>query len=120
MTNEQLTEEVIRLSEHQAQIDANYQSLMISIAEVKEDVKTTKNLAEDVHIMAINMANMEKTLTSTSKKVDTLSQQEFNRYKEDKKQIRSNIISAIVSSCCTAAVGLIVWLITQFTNQGGI
>ena len=47
--------------------------------------------------MAINIKAMQETLTNTTKKVDTISSQEFLDYKENKKIIKQNIINKVVS-----------------------
>ena len=82
MTNEQLTQEILKLAEHQAKCDAERESILITIEELREDIKSTKTLAEDVHIMAINMKSMEKAQSDTNiklaeanKKVDAISSQ---------------------------------------------
>ena len=95
MTNEQLTQEVMNLKEHQAKSVAEHEKFELILKELQEDVKSTKTLAEDVHIMAINMQNMQKTLEETNKKVDALSSKEFVEYKENKKLIKQNIINYI-------------------------
>lgn len=118
MTNEQLTHEVMKLAEHQAKSDADKENILAIIEEMREDIKSTKNLAEDVHIMAINMQNMQVTLEETNKKVDSLSSREFTEYKENKKLIRSNIISAVIGAICTCGFGLIGWLLKEFINRG--
>lgn len=114
MTNAQLTQEFLKLAEHQAKCDAEKENLLLIIEELKEDVKSTKSLAEDVHIMAINMKTMQETLTNTTKKVDAISSQEYLDYKEGKKIIRKNIISAIGGAIGTGIVGLIIWFANNF------
>lgn len=107
MTNEQLTQEFLKLAEHQAKCDAERENVYMIIDELKEDIKSTKSLAEDVHIMAINMKNMQETLSETTKKVDAISSQEFIEYKENKKIIKQNIINKVVG----AIVGIIITFI---------
>ena len=114
MTNEQLTQEFLKLAEHQAKCDAERENVYMIIDELKEDIKSTKSLAEDVHIMAINMRTMQETLTNTTKKVDAISSQEYLEYKERKKIIRKNIISAIGGAIGTGIVGLIIWFVNNF------
>ena len=114
MTNEQLTQEFLKLAEHQAKCDAERENVYMIIDELKEDIKSTKSLAEDVHIMAINMRTMQETLTNTTKKVDAISSQEYLEYKEGKKIIRKNIISAIGGAIGTGIVGLIIWFVNNF------
>ena len=65
------------------------------LSELQEDIKSTKSLAEDVHIMALNMQNMQKVQEETNRKVDALSSKEFTEYKENKKLVKQNIISKI-------------------------
>lgn len=101
MTNEQLTQEVMRLKEHQAKCEGQHEKYEEMLKELQEDVSTTKNLAEDVHIMAVNMGNMQKTLDDTSKKVDALASQEFVTYKENKKLIKDKVIVFIIGIVLT-------------------
>lgn len=119
MTNEQLTQEVISLAEKQAKSEAEHQRFVDIIKELQEDVKTTKNLAEDVHIMAINMQNMQKAQEEINKKVDALTSKEFTEYKENKKLVKNNIISAVVGAICTIGLGAIGWVILEFIKRGG-
>lgn len=118
MTNEQLTQEVIKLAEYQAKSEAEHEKFEMIIKELQEDVKTTKNLAEDVHIMAINMKNMQQTLTNTSRKVDALSSQEFLEYKENKKTIKKSVLSAIGGSLGTGLLVFIIWFLINFVKGG--
>lgn len=114
MTNEQLTQEFLKLAEHQAKCDAERENVYMIIEELKEDIKSTKSLAEDVHIMAINIKSMQETLTSTTKKVDAISSQEYLEYKEGKKIIKKNIISAIGGAIGTGIIGFIIWFVNNF------
>lgn len=118
MTNEQLTQEVLRLSEYQAKAEAEHEKFEMILKELQEDVKTTKNLAEDVHIMAINMKNMQQTLNDTNRKVDALSSQEFLEYKENKKIIKNNILSTFAGAVGTGLLALIIWFITNYMKGG--
>lgn len=95
MTNEQLTQEVMNIKEHQAKAQAEHERFDMILSELQEDIKSTKSLAEDVHIMALNMQNMQKAQEETNRKVDALSSKEFTEYKENKKLVKQNIISKI-------------------------
>lgn len=105
MTNEQLTQEVMNLKEHQAKCDVERNNIIAVIEELREDIKSTKHLAEDVHIMALNMQNMQKTLEETNRKVDAISSKEFIEYKESKKLVKQNIISKITTTVITIILG---------------
>ena len=127
MINEQLTQEVLKLAEHQAKCDAERDSILITIEELREDIKSTKTLAEDVHIMAINMKSMEKAqsdtnikLAETNKKVDEISSQEFLEYKENKKIVKSNVISALSGAIVSGVLAIILWILTQYFGKGGV
>lgn len=118
MTNEQLTQEVMKLAEHQAKCDAERENILNIIEELREDIKATKSLAEDVHILAINMKSMQKTMDETNRKVDALSSQEFLEYKENKKTLKKSILSAIGGALGTGLLVLIIWFLTNFIKGG--
>lgn len=120
MTNEQLTQKVMELEEFKGQSTADHKRIEQVLAELQEEVRATKDLAEDVHIMAINMQNMQKTQEEMSKKVDAITSKEFIEYKENRKAIKSQIISIIIGSFGTMILGFIGWLFTQFFSKGGI
>lgn len=119
MTNEQLTQEVIKLAEHQAKAEAEHEKFEIILKELQEDVKTTKALAEDVHILAINMESMQKTVDETNRKVDALDSKEFNEYKESKKVVKQNIISTITGTGIGFIIAIAIWLIKIYIMKGG-
>lgn len=119
MTNEQLTQEVIKLAEHQARCDAERDNILMIIEELKDDVKSTKALTEDVHFMARNMESMQQTLIETNEKVEQLSQKDYNNYISNKKLIKDKIISGITGSIITALLGGIAILV-QIMIKGGV
>lgn len=110
MTNEQLTQEVMNLKEHQAKAQAEHEKFEMILSELQEDIKSTKSLAEDVHIMALNMQNLQKAQEETSRKVDALSSKEFIEYKESKKLVKQNIISKITTTVITIILGGLAFL----------
>lgn len=116
MTNEELAKDLMNVKERQIKNDTKIDNIMNVINELREDVKSTKNLTEDVHIMAINMSNMQKTLEETNKKVDALTQKDFNEYESNKKIVKDKVISAIAGAIGTTVVGLIIWAIQNFAK----
>lgn len=120
MTNEQLTQEVMKLSENQAKSQAEHERFIEVIKELQEDVKSTKALAEDVHIMAVNIQNMQKTLEQTNKKVDSIASEEFIEYKENKKALKSKIIVGLASSFGTLIFSALIWFVKMYIEKGGI
>lgn len=119
MTNEQLTQEVIKLREHQAEAKAEHEKFNLILKELQEDVKTTKHLAEDVHIMALNMERMQTTLDKTNKKVDALTSEEFMEYKENKKLVKQNVISKITVGIMEFILVVVAFVIGLYVNGGG-
>lgn len=116
MTNEQITQEIMSLKEHQAKSLAEHEKFELILKELQEDVKSTKTLAEDVHIMAVNMKNMQITLNETNRKVDALNSKEFTEYKESKKLIKQNIISKVTGAVTGAIIIGLLWLIVTYIN----
>lgn len=116
MNNEQITEDVMNLKAHQAQNDTKIDNIISAITELKEDVKSTKNLAEDVHIMAINISNMQKTLEATNQKVDTLTQKDFKEYEANKKIIKDKILSAVAGGIGTGIIAFGIWFVNNFVK----
>ena len=119
MTNEQLTQEVMKLAEHQAKCDAERENMLNVVEELKEDIKATKSLAEDVHIMAINMKNMQETLKETNEKVEELSQKDYNNYKDTKKTVKNSVISGVTGSLITIVIGIIAFLVKLYIDMKG-
>lgn len=119
MTNEQLTQEVMKLAEHQAKCDAERENMLSVVEELKEDIKATKSLAEDVHIMAINMKNMQETLKETNEKVEELSQKDYNNYKDTKKTVKNSIISGVTGSLITIVIGIVAFLVKLYIDMKG-
>lgn len=118
MTPESIQEKILELSEHQAMCDAERKRVSEIITELKEDVKATKTLTEDIHVLAVNMENMQKTLDNAVKKIDAIEKKDYNEYKESKKIIKNNILSGITGAIVTAAIAIIGFVITKM--QGGI
>jgi len=127
MTNEQLTQEVMNIKEQLAKAEAEHEKFELVLGTLQEDVKTTKTIAEDVHIMAINMKNMQVTQDNMqvvqediNKKVDALTTKEFAEYKENKKIIKQNLLSAFIGAVGTAIIAFIGWSIKEFIKKGGV
>lgn len=116
MTNDQVVQELITIKEHQAKSDAERENILTIIKELQGDMKATKSLAEDVHIMAINMKNMQQTLNETNRKVDALNSKEFTEYKESKKLIKQNFISKVTGTITGAIITGLLWLIVTYIN----
>lgn len=118
MNNEQLTQEVMKLKEQQGKSLAEHEKFELILKELQEDVKATKTLAEDVHIMAINMQNMKEAQEETNKKVDSLMSKDFLEYKENKKIIKDKFLSTLISSVTGFIIGVFCWVILNYLKGG--
>jgi len=118
MTNEQLTQEFVKLAEQQAKAEAEHEKFEMVLKELQEDIRTTKRLSEDVHIMALNMQNMQKTLEETNRKVDALNSKEFTEYKENKKLVKQNIISKVTTTVVAIVFGGLAFILGLYFKGG--
>ena len=118
MTPEKIQSEILELQKHQIKCDAEREKIMEVVSELKEDVKTVKDLAEDIHIMAINMENMQRTLDNAIKKIDVIEKKDYTEYKERKKIVRDKIISGVVGAIVTASIGILTFILTKWKEGG--
>ena len=117
MTNEQLTQEVMNLKEHQAKSQAEHEKFEMILTEIQEEAKSTKSLAEDVHIMALNMQNMQKAQEEMKKEVSALSSKEFEEYKENKKLVTQNVIGKVITTAIEFIILVIAFLFGLYMNK---
>lgn len=124
MTNEQLTQEFLKLSENQAKYEAmcivEKETLKKELEELKKEIRETKELTESVHIMAFNIQQMQETIKNNSKeitevnnKVEELVQKDYNNYIDTKKEIKEKIISGFTGGIITAIIGIIGILVNK-------
>ena len=116
MTTDQLVLEVIDLKQAKARAEVEHKQFWNTINNIQEDVKATRELTEEVHIMASNITSMQKTLESTNKKVDELSTREFKEYQETKKDVKKKVILYIVELLLAAAAGGIGYALGHFVH----
>ena len=114
MTNEQLTEKVIDLLAYKEKAQEEHDTFKSTLNRLQNSIDTFTKLAEDVHIMAVNMENMQKTLEETNQKVDALTSKEFLEYKETKKIIKQNLINKIVGGFIGVLGTLAIWALTLY------
>jgi TctA family transporter len=114
MTNEQLTEKVIELLAYREKAQEEHETFKNTLTRLQNNMDTFTKLAEDVHIMAINMENMQKAQDEMNKKVDALTSKEFLEYKETKKLIKQNLINKIVGGFIGALITGGVWILTMY------
>lgn len=114
MTNEQLTEKVIELVAYKEKAQEEHETFKTTLNRVQDSLVTFTKLAEDVHIMAINMENMQKAQDEINKKVDALTSKEFVEFKETKKLVKQNIINKVTGGIIGAVLTGLVWFITQY------
>lgn len=120
MTNEQLTKNIVDLIAYKAKAEEEHELFKATLQAIKEDVHATKTLTEDVHIMAINMENMQKSQDELNRKIDAMVSKELLEYKENKKLVKQNVINISIGALGTAFITFIGWLIKEFVMKGGI
>ena len=118
MTNEQLTQEVMELKAYQAKAEQEHEMFNKTLEKIQTSLEIFNKLAEDVHIMANNMANMQKTLDATNKKVDSLVSEEFLEYKENKKRIKQKVVDKITGGVLGVIGAIIVYFATLYFKGG--
>ena len=114
MTNEQLTEKVIELLAHREKSQEEHETFKATLTRLQNNMDSFKKLAEDVHIMAFNMENMQKAQDDINKNVDALTSKEFLEYKETKKLIKQNLINKIVGGIIGVIGTVGVWALTVY------
>lgn len=118
MTNEQLTKEVMDLVAYKEKAEAEHQMFNKTLEKIQTSLEIFNKLAEDVHILANNMTNMQKTLDATNKKVDSLVSEEFLEYKENKKMIKQKILDKVVGAVIGVVGSAIVFFATMYFKGG--
>lgn len=114
MTNEQLTEKVIELVAYKEKAQEEHDTFKNTLNRLQDNMETFTKLAEDVHIMAVNMKNMQKAQDDMNKKVDALTSKEFMEYKETKKMVKQNIINKVTGGVVGAILTGLVWFATHY------
>ena len=114
MTNEQLTEKVIELVAYKEKAQEEHETFKNTLNRLQDNMDTFTKLAEDVHIMAVNMKNMQKAQEEMNKKVDALTSKEFLEYTETRKLVKQNIINKVVGGFIGATGVGIIWLATMY------
>lgn len=114
MTNEQLTDRVIELLAYKEKAEQEHKMFNETLEKIQTSLDVFNKLAEDVHIMAINMENMQKSQDAISKKVDSIMSEEFLEYKENKKRIKQQVIDKITGGVLGFLGALIVYFATIY------
>lgn len=121
MTNEQLTKEVMEMKAYQEHCKALHESYEQLFKDFREDIKATRDLAENVHLMAQNMQSMQETQSTMKQQLDKITSEEFKNYKERKKFLSQQVMGALLGSFMTFIIGVIAWLIMGYLRfKGGM
>ena len=118
MTNEQLTEHILELEKYKAQAEQEHKTFRATLEKIQDSLSVFNKLAEDVHIMANNMTNMQKTLETTEMKVDSIMSEEFLEFKENKKKFKEKIVDKIIGAVIGFIGTVIVFFATMFFKGG--
>lgn len=118
MTNEQLTQEIINLKEYKAKAEEEHRIYESMLKRLQDNMTVFTKLAEDVHILAINIETMQKTLESTNKKVDSIMSKEYLEYQENKKLIKQKIIDKVTGGIIGIVGSAIIFFATMYFKGG--
>lgn len=119
MTNDQIIKKIQEITENQIRTEVEMKQMNENLNKLQEGVEVTRQLAEDIHIMAINMENMQKSLDNTIKKVEAVEKKDYNNYLESKKVIKNHVLSGLTGAGVTGIIGVIVFILTQYISKGG-
>ena len=114
MTHEQLVAEVVELMKFKSKAELELETFGSMLKTLRDNVAAFTKIAEDVHIMANNMGNLQKAQEETNKKVDMIVSQEFLEYKENKKIVKQNIINKVSSGIIGAVMTGIIFLVSMY------
>ena len=118
MTNEQLTEHILELEKYKAKAEQEHQGFRTTLERIQNSLDAFNKLAEDVHVMANNMTNMQKTLEATNKKVDSIISEEFLEYKENKKRVKQKILDKVTGGVIGIIGSAIIFFATMYFKGG--
>ena len=118
MTIEQLEEKIVDMDKTIVKLEVGQDTIMEKVTSLDANMEVIQNLAEDVHIMAINMTNMQDTLNKTVAKVEAVEMADYNRYKETKNKVKGTIITGVVSAILTGVIGLVSGLAIAYFKGG--
>jgi len=104
MTNEQLTQEVMNLKEHQAKAEAEHDKFQIILSEVQEAVKENKELTIAVKEIATEMKYIREEQTDMNKRLKVIEEKPSQNWNK----IVTTIIGTIVGAIAGGIIGLII------------
>ena len=104
MTNEQLTQEVMNLKEHQAKAEAEHDKFQIILTEVQEAVKENKELLGAVKEITTEMKYVREEQTDINKRLKVIEEKPSQNW--DK--IVTTIVGTIVGAIAGGIIGLII------------
>lgn len=104
MTNEQLTQEVMNLKEHQAKAEAEHDKFQIILSEVQEAVKENKELIIAVKEITTEMKYVREEQTDMNKRLKIIEEKPSQNWNK----IVTTTIGTIVGAIAGGIIGLII------------
>lgn len=92
MDNEQLTQEVMSLKEHQAKAEAQHERFEGRIDKLETEVKENRELTAAVKEIATEIKYLREDQTDMNKRLKKIEEKPIKNYEETKKQIRNYAI----------------------------
>lgn len=118
MTNEQLTEHIVELEKYKAQAEQEHKSFRSALEKIQESLDAFNKLAEDVHIMALNMTTLQEKQNDIDQKVDGLIQKDYKKYEENKKIINQKILDKGIGALIGIGGTVLVFFAKMFLEGG--
>lgn len=107
MTNEQLTKEIVKLHEQQAEARAEHDKFQVILDELRDGVKENRELTIAVKEIATEMKHLREEQSNMNDRLKVIEEKPLKDYEETKKEIKKNIISFASGVLLTAlAIGL--------------
>ena len=100
MNNEQITQEIMNLKEHQAKAEAQHERFEGRISKVETEVKENRELIVAVNEIATEMKHLRQDQKDMNDRLKKIEEKPIKNYEESKRQIRNYIIVFVLGIAC--------------------
>ena len=100
MTNEQLTQEVMNIKEHQAKAQAEHEKFEVVLLEVQEGIKENRELTIAVKEIATEMKHLREEQTDINKRLKVIEEKPSKNW--------DNLIWIIITRNCYIDSGIFI------------
>ncbi len=107
MTNEQLTKEIVKLHEQQAEARAEHDKFQVILDELREGVKENRELTMSIKEVVNEMKHLREEQVNMNDRLKLIEEKPLKDYEETKKQVKKQIIAFVVGIGLTALAFLL-------------